>query len=67
MHQYDGHSRYVIEAYLPTEHVSVYDVHVQHGELAPTTDEARMYIDEVEQLYPDMTSLDRAIIRWYIM
>jgi hypothetical protein len=53
--------------HLPTEHVSVYDLHVQQSELVPKTDEVRTYVAQVEQLYPDMTSLDREIDRWYVV
>jgi hypothetical protein len=53
--------------HLPTEHLSVYDIHVQVGELAPKRDEVRACMAQVERLYPDMRSLDREINSWYVI
>jgi hypothetical protein len=52
---------------LPTENLSIHENHIQESDLAPKTAEVRRYIAQVEQLYPDMASLDQEMNNWYIV
>jgi hypothetical protein len=52
---------------LPTENQSVYDLWIDQRELAPTMEQVRGYIAQVEQRYPDRQALTREIDQWYVV
>jgi hypothetical protein len=59
--------RLPLTVHLPTEDLSVYDLYVRQRDLAPSMDDVRTYMAQVEELYRDMTLLDQEIDRWYIV
>jgi hypothetical protein len=54
-----------VEVMLPTAAFSVYDFAIPRYDVVPTTGEVRRFIQQVEQQYPDLDVLQRAIDDWY--
>lgn len=50
---------------LETGDHSVYELSFEPKELAPSAEDAEMFIESVEEEYPDLTILARQISRWY--
>ena len=50
---------------LPTETMSVYDFAVAPHDLVPTSAEGETFIREVERRYPDLTTLEAEMARWW--
>lgn len=54
-----------VDTVLPTERMSVYDFTVPRHDVVPNPGEAEAYIREVERRYPDLSTLEREVERWW--
>ena len=54
-----------VDTILPTATFSVYDFAIPRYDVVPTVEEVTRCIREVEQQYPDLAVLQRAIDQWY--
>jgi len=54
-----------VDTVLPTATFSVYDFAIPRSDVVPTAAEVTRYIQEVEQQYPELDVLQRAIEHWY--
>jgi hypothetical protein len=55
-----------MDTILPTTTLSVYDFAVPRRDVVPTVEEATHFVEEVEQQYPDLATLQQDIDRWYM-
>ena len=54
-----------LDTILPTATFSVYDFAIPRYDVVPTAEEVSRYMREVEQQYPELDVLQRAIDHWY--
>jgi len=55
-----------LDEILPAAALSAYTFTVPYTDLLPDEDEVARWIRSVEEAYPDLTTLQRAIDRWYV-
>ena len=54
-----------VDTILPAATLSVYDFAIPRYDVVPTAEDVARWIREVEQQYPDLDILQRAIDQWY--